>query len=33
MMSWIAAGGQKTQTTQKTEEEQRVNLRFANLGE
>jgi ketol-acid reductoisomerase len=33
MMSWIAAGGQKAQTTQKTEEEQRVNLRFANLGE
>jgi ketol-acid reductoisomerase len=34
MMSWIAAGGQaKTQTTGKTEEEQRVNLRFANLGE
>jgi ketol-acid reductoisomerase len=34
MMSWIAAGGQaKTQTTQKSEEEQRVNLRFTNIGE
>jgi ketol-acid reductoisomerase len=35
MMSWIAASTSKTQaqTTQKTEEEQRVNLRFANLGE
>jgi ketol-acid reductoisomerase len=35
MMSWIAASSGKTQaqTTQKTEEEQRVNLRFANIGE
>jgi len=35
MMSWIAASSGKTQaqTNQKTEEEQRVNLRFANLGE
>jgi ketol-acid reductoisomerase len=35
MMSWIAASTGKTQaqTTQKTEEEQRVNLRFANIGE
>jgi ketol-acid reductoisomerase len=34
MMSWIATSGKaQTQTTQKTEEEQRVNLRFANIGE
>jgi ketol-acid reductoisomerase len=35
MMSWIAAssGTTQAQTTQKTEEEQRVNLRFANIGE
>jgi ketol-acid reductoisomerase len=35
MMSWISASAGKTQaqTTQKTEEEQRVNLRFANIGE
>jgi ketol-acid reductoisomerase len=34
MMSWIAAGGQaKTKTSEKTAEEERVNLRFANIGE
>jgi ketol-acid reductoisomerase len=34
MMSWISTSGKaQTQTTQKTEEEQRVNLRFANIGE
>jgi ketol-acid reductoisomerase len=34
MMSWIAAGGQaKSQTSEKTAEEERVNLRFANIGE